>query len=107
MQMIAGMLNEKTIPCTIFSFGSGVVIPDCIDPDAYVDPSEFEATSECPGSYAKIEIMRRRVERGHPVFHPNDRPNFAGVNLIKDQVKTVRVPAPPRNRKPKSKENNP
>jgi hypothetical protein len=33
------------------------------------------ASSSCPhpaGSFEKIEVMRRRVERGEQVFHPND-----------------------------------
>jgi hypothetical protein len=33
------------------------------------------ASSSCPhpaGSIEKIEVMRRRVERGEQVFHPND-----------------------------------
>jgi hypothetical protein len=42
----------------------------------------FVATDAAPGSPEKIEIMRRRLELGHPIFHENDRSDYGGLGLF-------------------------
>ncbi len=39
----------------------------------------FQGTAAAPGSLEKIEILRLRVERGQPLWHPADRNDFAGL----------------------------
>ncbi len=39
----------------------------------------FEATDAPAGSPEKIEILRARVERGQPLWHDEDRVDFAGL----------------------------
>lgn len=60
-----------------------------------IESPSFEATDEPPGSLAKIELLRRRVELGLPLWHPNDRNDFAG--LITSGRSLVRVPELRRN----------
>jgi len=38
-----------------------------------VDCSEFDAADAMPGTKEKLRIMARRVERGLPLWHINDR----------------------------------
>ena len=40
---------------------------------------EFLATDAPAGSEAKIEILRRRVEEGHPLWHTEDRVDYSGL----------------------------
>lgn len=39
---------------------------------------EFEPTDAPAGSPEKIEILRRRVEQGLPLWHSSDRRDYAG-----------------------------
>lgn len=55
----------------------------------------FEATDAPPGSLQKLELLQRRVELGQPLWHPNDRNDFAG--LITSGRSLVRVPELRRN----------
>ena len=43
------------------------------------ETDEFEATSAPAGSDEKIEILRRRVEMGLPLWHSNDRVDYSGL----------------------------
>ena len=52
--------------------------------DEDFDPDEageggFEPTDAPAGSPSKIEILRRRVERGQPLWHDNDRVDYSGL----------------------------
>ena len=50
------------------------------DEDFCPEPSsEFEATTAPAGSAEKIEILRRRVEAGHPLWHTEDRSDYSGL----------------------------
>jgi hypothetical protein len=40
---------------------------------------DFEPTSAPAGSEDKIEILRRRVERGQPLWHGEDRGDYSGL----------------------------
>jgi hypothetical protein len=40
---------------------------------------EFEATDAPAGSAAKIEVLRRRVESGDPLWHSEDRADYSGL----------------------------
>ncbi len=40
---------------------------------------DYEPTSAIIGSARKVEVMRQRVQRGEPLFHPNDRRDFEGM----------------------------
>ena len=39
----------------------------------------FEPTDAPAGSEAKIEVLRRRVEMGQPLWHEKDRCDFTGL----------------------------
>lgn len=41
--------------------------------------SDFEPTDAPAGSPEKIEILRRRVELGLPLWHENDRFDYSGL----------------------------
>lgn len=41
--------------------------------------SEFEPTDAPAGSPEKIEVLRRRVELGHPLWHADDRMDYSGL----------------------------
>lgn len=43
------------------------------------DSGEFEATDAPAGSQEKIDILRRRVELGLPLWHQNDRVDYSGL----------------------------
>ena len=45
-------------------------------PDA---PSDFEATDAPAGSPEKIEILRKRIESGMPLWHDADRFDYSGL----------------------------
>lgn len=50
--------------------------------DEDFDPAEgndFEPTDAPAGSEAKIEILRRRVELGLPLWHHSDRVDYSGL----------------------------
>ncbi len=40
----------------------------------------FEATDAPAGSPEKIEILRRRVEQGQPLWHREDRRDYSGLS---------------------------
>lgn len=46
-------------------------------PDA--ETSDFRPTNAPAGSRAKIEILRRRVELGLPLWHETDRCDYSGL----------------------------
>ncbi len=41
--------------------------------------TEFSATDAPAGSTDKIEELRRRVERGQPLWHKDDRCDYSGL----------------------------
>ncbi|MBM4001536.1 MAG: hypothetical protein FJ297_18720 [Planctomycetes bacterium] len=43
------------------------------------DFCEFEPTDAPAGSPEKIEVLRQRVESGLPLWHFNDRQDYAGL----------------------------
>ena len=50
--------------------------------DEDFDPAasgEFEPTDAPAGSQQKIEILRRRVEHGMPLWHSEDRVDYSGL----------------------------
>ena len=40
---------------------------------------DFDATEAPAGSEAKIEVLRRRVEQGLPLWHNSDRVDYSGL----------------------------
>ncbi len=40
---------------------------------------EFTSTDAPAGSVAKIEVLRRRVEMGMPLWHQEDRLDYSGL----------------------------
>ncbi len=44
-----------------------------------VDSDEFEPTDAPAGSEEKIDILRRRVEFGLPLWHNHDRVDYTGL----------------------------
>ena len=40
---------------------------------------DFEPTSAAAGSVEKIEILRRRIEMGVPLWHKQDRHDYTGL----------------------------
>jgi hypothetical protein len=43
------------------------------------DSDTFEPTDAPAGSQEKIEILRRRIEMGQPLWHSMDRSDFSGL----------------------------
>ena len=43
------------------------------------ETGEFEATEAPAGSDEKIDILRRRVELGLPLWHSSDRVDYSGL----------------------------
>jgi hypothetical protein len=43
------------------------------------ESKEFRATDAPAGSAEKIEILRRRIESGHPLWHAEDRSDYSGL----------------------------
>ena len=43
---------------------------------------EFAATDAPAGSAEKIEILRRRVESGQPLWHQEDRADYSGLTGV-------------------------
>jgi len=43
------------------------------------ETDDFEATDAPAGSDEKIEILRRRVELGLPLWHTEDRVDYSGL----------------------------
>jgi hypothetical protein len=46
---------------------------------APAESNEFEPTDAPAGSAEKIEILRNRVEQGLPLWHNEDRHDYAGL----------------------------
>ncbi len=44
-----------------------------------VEPDEFEPTDLAAGVWEKIELLRRRVEMGVPMWHEEDRSDYSGL----------------------------
>ena len=44
-----------------------------------VEGDEFEPTDLAAGSREKIELLRRRVEMGVPMWHDADRSDYSGL----------------------------
>jgi hypothetical protein len=50
------------------------------DEDFIPQPSDdFSATDAPAGSRAKIEVLAERVQRGLPLWHPDDRTDYSGL----------------------------
>lgn len=50
------------------------------DEDFHPEPTENFAPTDAPaGSEEKIEVLRRRVEQGLPLWHDSDRCDFTGL----------------------------
>ena len=52
-----------------------------IDPEPCKEPTVF-----CPGSTAKIEVMRMRASRNEMVFHPRDADHTTAINRVEPRV---------------------
>ena len=46
---------------------------------APVADDDFDATNAPAGSSDKIEMLRRRVEEGQPLWHDKDRSDYSGL----------------------------
>ena len=46
---------------------------------APAESNEFSPTDAPAGSDEKIEILRRRIEEGHPLWHDEDRMDYSGL----------------------------
>ena len=46
---------------------------------APVEGVDFESTAAPAGSTAKIEMLRRRVQKGQPLWHTEDRGDYSGL----------------------------
>ena len=44
-----------------------------------ITTGEFEATNAPAGSVSKIDMLRRRVELGLPLWHEEDRSDYTGL----------------------------
>lgn len=43
------------------------------------EDNQFEATDAPAGSSEKIEVLRKRVELGQPLWHNSDRVDYSGL----------------------------
>lgn len=46
---------------------------------APMEDDDFQPTAAPAGSVEKIEMLRRRVELGHPLWHGEDRCDYSGL----------------------------
>jgi len=53
------------------------------EPEDY-QSTEYEATQAMPGTAEKLEVLSRRVRKGLPLWHPNDRITFDGKSIWDD-----------------------
>ncbi len=44
-----------------------------------VETEKFRATDAPAGSRPKIEVLAERVQRGEPLWHPDDRTDYSGL----------------------------
>jgi hypothetical protein len=40
---------------------------------------DFSCTGAPAGSKEKLEILAERIQRGQPLWHPEDRPDYTGL----------------------------
>lgn len=45
------------------------------------EANKYEATEALPGSREKLEVMARRIRRGLPLWHPEDRNSVQDPDL--------------------------
>ena len=64
---------------SIFNFIESTLSEAGFEP---IENQDFTPTSAPPGSPEKLEILRMRLERGHPLWHEHDRTDFAGLGRI-------------------------
>jgi hypothetical protein len=43
------------------------------------DGSDFSPTDAAPGSNEKIELLRKRIAMGRPLWHDGDRGDYVGL----------------------------
>jgi hypothetical protein len=43
---------------------------------------EFQPTDAPAGSRRKLDIMARRIEKGLPLWHPEDRADYSGLTGV-------------------------
>lgn len=46
---------------------------------APIETDDFRATDAPAGSRSKIEVLAERVQRGEPLWHPEDRTDYSGL----------------------------
>jgi hypothetical protein len=47
-----------------------------------VETDDFRATDAPAGSRTKIEVLAERVQRGEPLWHPEDRTDYSGLTGV-------------------------
>jgi len=56
------------------------IVKYCHDEDfVAMESDEFVPTNAPAGSRTKIDTLRRRVERGEPLWHQDDRADYTGL----------------------------
>jgi hypothetical protein len=40
---------------------------------------DFSSTQAPAGSKEKLDVLAERILRGHPLWHPEDRPDYTGL----------------------------
>jgi hypothetical protein len=73
--------QEPADPWTIFKEILKYGHDEDFDPEAEADPT-FLPTDAPAGSEEKIEILKRRIALGQPLFHSNDRVDYAGLTGV-------------------------
>jgi hypothetical protein len=68
--------------CNRTKCGHGGYNAGCEEPTR----SDHQPTSTVPGSREKIEVLRQRVELGQPLWHDEDRQDYAGMTGAIDPV---------------------
>lgn len=43
------------------------------------ETADFVGTDAPAGSRAKLDVLAERVQRGHPLWHPEDRADYSGL----------------------------
>ena len=49
---------------------------------APVQTSEFSSTDAPAGSRTKLKVMAERVQKGLPLWHPDDRGDYSGLTGV-------------------------
>ncbi len=47
-----------------------------------VETEDFGPTDAPAGSRTKIEVLAERVQRGEPLWHPDDRTDYSGLTGV-------------------------